>query len=69
MNSSFLFAGNKELMTEILANNDAYSLSVRVRRNRGGYPTWEDCEYFLSRLGDQAKVVVKDNSAMAAAES
>jgi hypothetical protein len=31
--------------------------------------TWEDCEYFLSRLGYQARVVVKDNSAMAAAES
>ncbi len=31
--------------------------------------TWEDCEYFLSRLGYQARVVVTDDSAMAAAES
>jgi hypothetical protein len=31
--------------------------------------TWEDCEYFLSRLGYQARVVVTDSSAMAAAES
>ncbi len=31
--------------------------------------TWEDCEYFLSRLGYQARVVVTDGSAMATAES
>ncbi|MFZ3382697.1 MAG: hypothetical protein WA144_02110 [Candidatus Methanoperedens sp.] len=31
--------------------------------------TWEDCEYFLSRLGYQVRVDVKDNSAMAAALS
>jgi len=30
MRSSFLFTGNKELKPEILANNDAYSLSVHV---------------------------------------
>ncbi len=31
--------------------------------------TWEDCEYFLSRLGYQARVVVTDGSAMAEVES
>ncbi len=31
--------------------------------------TWEDCEYFLSRLGYKAQVVVTDSSAMAAMES
>ena len=31
--------------------------------------TWEDCEYFLSRLGYQIRVDVKESSAMAAAES
>ena len=31
--------------------------------------TWDDCEYFLSRLGYQARVVVRDSSAMATAES
>jgi len=31
--------------------------------------TWEDCEYFLSRLGYHANIVVTDTSAMAAAES
>ena len=31
--------------------------------------TWEDCEYFLSRLGYQVRVDVKDNSAVAAALS
>ena len=30
--------------------------------------TWEDCEYFLSRLGYQARVVVTDGSAMASVE-
>ncbi|CAG0950312.1 hypothetical protein METP3_00172 [Methanosarcinales archaeon] len=31
--------------------------------------TWEDCEYFLSRLGYHVRVDVNDNSAMAAALS
>lgn len=31
--------------------------------------TWDDCEYFLSRLGYHAHIVVTDTSAMAAAES
>ena len=31
--------------------------------------TWEDCEYFLSRLGYQARVVVTDGSAMASVET
>jgi len=31
--------------------------------------TWDDCEYFLSRLGYHARIEVTDNSAMAAAES
>jgi hypothetical protein len=35
MRISLLFTGNKELMTKILANNDAYSLSVCVRKNTG----------------------------------
>lgn len=30
--------------------------------------TWEDCEHFLSRLGYQARIIVKESSAMAAAE-
>ena len=31
--------------------------------------TWDDCEYFLSRLGYNARIVVTDSSVMAAAES
>jgi hypothetical protein len=36
MKISLLLTGNKNIMTELLENNDAYSLSVHVRRNRGG---------------------------------
>jgi hypothetical protein len=31
--------------------------------------TWEDCEYFLSRLGYQVRVVVTEGCAIASAES
>ncbi len=31
--------------------------------------SWEDCEYFLSRLGYQAQVIVRDSSTMASAEN
>jgi len=30
--------------------------------------TWEDCEYFLSRLGYKARIEVTDGSAIAAVE-
>ncbi len=30
--------------------------------------TWDDCEYFLSRLGYQARIIVKESSMAAATE-